>query len=177
MLDTLITSKTRIKLLLKFFLNPQTSAYLRSLSEEFGDSTNAIRLELNRFEEAGMLTSSLDGNRRIFKANIKHPLFKDVHNMLLKFTGIDQIIERIVDRLGNVIKVYVDGSLARGIESEVIDLVLFGEDIDRQYLTKLIDKLEPLLGKHIRYLLLNEAEEENYLQSQKIKPLLIWNHE
>ena len=51
MLDTLITSKTRIKLLLKFFLNAQTKSYLRSLEGEFGESTNAIRLELNKFEE------------------------------------------------------------------------------------------------------------------------------
>ncbi|HIO73555.1 MAG TPA: ArsR family transcriptional regulator, partial [Flavobacteriales bacterium] len=44
MLDSLITSKTRVKLLLKFFLNPNTSAYLRGLSTEFGESTNAVRL-------------------------------------------------------------------------------------------------------------------------------------
>jgi len=41
MLDSLITSKTRIKLLLKFFLNTSTHAYLRGLADEFGESTNA----------------------------------------------------------------------------------------------------------------------------------------
>ena len=53
MIETLISSKTRIKLLLKFFLNSNTTAYLRGLEEEFGESTNSIRLELNRFEKAG----------------------------------------------------------------------------------------------------------------------------
>ena len=48
MLDTLITSKTRIKLLMKFFMNPRTRAYLRELASEFGESTNSIRVELNR---------------------------------------------------------------------------------------------------------------------------------
>ena len=48
MLDTLISSQTRLKLLLKFFLNSSTSSYLRDLESEFGESTNAIRLELNR---------------------------------------------------------------------------------------------------------------------------------
>ena len=57
MLDSLITSKTRIKLLLKFFLNSSMKAYLRGLAEEFGESTNAIRLELNHLEEAGLLKS------------------------------------------------------------------------------------------------------------------------
>ena len=54
MLDSLITSKTRVKLL-KFFMNPETRSYLRSLAEEFGESTNAVRVELNRLEKAGIL--------------------------------------------------------------------------------------------------------------------------
>ena len=41
MLESLITSKTRVKLLLKFFLNPGTKAYLREIAAEFGESSNA----------------------------------------------------------------------------------------------------------------------------------------
>ncbi|MCK9327448.1 MAG: ArsR family transcriptional regulator, partial [Bacteroidales bacterium] len=78
MLDTLITSKTRIKLILRFFLNPKSTAYLRGLAEEFGESSNAIRLELNRFEEAGLLQSETQGNKKLFKANIAHPLYGDI---------------------------------------------------------------------------------------------------
>ena len=83
MLETLISSKTRIKLLLKFFLNSKTTAYLRSLESEFGDSTNAIRLELNRLEKAGMLSSFMQGNKKMFTANTQHPLFSEVHNLSL----------------------------------------------------------------------------------------------
>ena len=57
MLESLITSKTRIKLLLKFFINPSTKAYLRELVKEFDASTNSIRLELNRLEESDLLIS------------------------------------------------------------------------------------------------------------------------
>lgn len=57
MIEALISSKTRIKLLLKFFLNSSNRAYLRGLEEEFGESTNAIRLELNKLEKAGMVSS------------------------------------------------------------------------------------------------------------------------
>ena len=64
MLQTLITSKTRIKLMLKFFLNSSSTGYLRGLETEFDESTNSIRLELNRFEEAGLLTSITDNNKK-----------------------------------------------------------------------------------------------------------------
>ena len=85
MIETLISSKTRIKLLLKFFLNSKNKAYLRNLAQEFGESTNAIRLELNRLEKAGMLTSNMEGNKKIFQTNIQHPLFQEIHSIVLKY--------------------------------------------------------------------------------------------
>ncbi|HET8810410.1 MAG TPA: ArsR family transcriptional regulator [Flavobacteriaceae bacterium] len=174
MLDTLISSKTRIKLLLKFFLNSSSQSYLRSLETEFGESTNAIRLELNRFEDAGMLESEKKGNRKYFKANTKHPLFGEVQKIMQKYVGIDQIIERVVDKLGNLEQVYIEGKLAKGLETEVIDLILIGKQIDRQYLTALINKAEEVIDKRIRYVLFEPGKEQEYLKNQQVKPLLIW---
>ena len=137
MLDTLISSKTRIKLLLKFFLNSNTTAYLRGLESEFGESTNSIRLELNRLEDAGMLASNHVGNRKVFKANTKHPLFSEIHNILLKHIGIDRIIEDVVERLGDVEMVYLVGDFAKGKNSRIIDLLFIG-NIDKKYLLCLL---------------------------------------
>ena len=85
MIDTLISSKTRIKLLLKFFLNSNNTAYLRNLEEEFQESTNSIRIELNRFEEAGLLYASAEDNKKIFKVNTSNSFFNDLSsfNVLL----------------------------------------------------------------------------------------------
>ena len=113
MIETLISSKTRVKLLLKFFLNSHTTAYLRNLESEFGESSNAIRLELNKFEEAGMLQSVLNGNKKVFQANTSHPLFKELHNILLKYIGLDQIVETVIKNLGEVRRVYVTGEFAQ----------------------------------------------------------------
>ncbi|MEL7021807.1 MAG: ArsR family transcriptional regulator, partial [Bacteroidota bacterium] len=157
MIETLISSKTRIKLLLKFFLNSHTTAYLRSLQTEFGESTNAIRLELNRLESAGMLNSRLDGNKKIFQANDKHPLFKEIHNILLKHIGLDKIMEDVVERLGDVERVYLAGQFAKGIDSQVIDLILIG-NIDKNYLVSLIEKVEGLIKRKVRYLIYTEEE-------------------
>ena len=136
MIETLISSKTRIKLLLKFFLNSKTKAYLRSLESEFGESSNAIRVELNRLEKAGMLESNLVGNKKMFQANIKHPLFKEVHNIVLKHIGLDRVVENVIERLGQVSRVFVVGDFAKGLDSQVIDLVFIG-DIDQKYLIQL----------------------------------------
>ena len=96
MLDTLITSKTRIKLLMKFFLNPGTKAYLRGLATEFGESTNSIRIELNRLTKANLLSSENSGRIIEYHANVNHALFNEIHSLVEKYMGIDQIIDKLV---------------------------------------------------------------------------------
>ncbi len=175
MLGTLITSKTRIKLLLKFFLNANNTGYLKNLEAEFEESSNGIRLELNKFEDAGLLTSENIGNKKVFRANKKHPLFNDIHSIILKYSGVDQIIESVVSRLGNVNSVYLVGSFARGLEVPIIDIMIIG-DIDKNYLNQLIDKTQPLLKKEIRYILYGKSEFE--LKKDEILPpehFLIWD--
>lgn len=175
MLDTLITSKTRIKLLLKFFLNSNASSYLRNLEGEFKESTNGIRLELNKFEKAGLLQSHLSGNKKVYQANTGHPLFGDIHSILLKYIGIDQIIDKVISKLGNVHKVYLVGSFARGVDSEVIDLLLVGDDINKEYLVRLSDKGEKHIKRKIRYLVYTKDEIEGIRESYASDEiLLLW---
>lgn len=174
MIETLISSKTRIKLLLKFFLNSSTKSYLRGLESEFGESSNSIRLELNRLEKAGMLSSSAEGNKKIFQANKKHPLFKEVHNIVLKHIGFDKIIENVVERLGDVEKVFVSGAFAKGLDSTIIDLVFIGQ-VNKSYLIELIDKVEKLISRKVRYVIFDKEEE--HLIEANMHPLLLWSNE
>lgn len=175
MLDTLISSKTRVKLLLKFFLNSANKAHLRGLESEFGESSNAIRQELNRLEEAGLLTSQISGNKKLFTANTSHPLFPDINSILYKYTGLDRIVEQILNNLGELMSVYLVGDLGRGIDSPIIDLIFVG-DINKDYLLKLVEKAESIINKKIRFVTFSKIQFE--AQKDKILPennLLIWN--
>lgn len=177
MIETLISSKTRVKLLLKFFLNSKTKAYLRSLEGEFGESTNAIRLELNKLEKAGMLSAELEGNKKVFTANTKHPLFKEIHSIIRKQIGLDRIIETVVERLGEVEKVFLAGDFSRGLDSDIIDLIFIG-NIDQTYLIKLIGKAEKLINRKIRYIIFSAEELKNIdWENFKPEPLLIWSND
>lgn len=173
MLDTLITNKTRIKLLLRFFLNAESTAYLRGLEEEFDESTNAIRVELNRFEKAGLLTSGMERNKKVFRANRQHPLYNDINIILRKHIGLDRIVEQVVNKLGNVTRAYVAGDLAMGLDTKKIELALVGKTIDNAYLNNLIHKAESLIKREIHCTLLKDSEEKTYLKSCS-SCLLIW---
>ncbi len=175
MFDTLISSKTRIKILLKFFLNGNSASYLRGLEEEFGDSTNAIRVELNKFEKAGFLTSYTEGNKKFFKANQSHLLFHDLQAMLMKITGINHLVDYVMQHIGNLEKVYLTGRLANGLDSDIIELVFVG-DINTEYLKDLIPKAEKKIHKKIVYVCVKQEDfkEEDYKQGNT-PALLIWN--
>ena len=176
MINALITSQTRIKLLRKFFLNSSTKAHLRGLESEFGESSNAIRIELNRFEEAGLLHSLRDGNKKVFQANANHPLFSDIHNIIIKESGIDRVIEKVIHRIGNLLCVYLTGDFARGKDSPVIDLILVGENIDREYLAKKIMQAEELVGRKVSYVVLHPDEADCHLMKLKKSDLFpLWN--
>ena len=175
MLDALITSKTRIKLLLKFFLNSERQDYLRNLETDLGDNTNAIRVELNKLEAAGLLNSFVKGNKKFFQSNSKHPLFPDIQSILMKITGLDELMKRVLDNVGDLEKVYLTGALAQGNESEIIDLILVG-NVNREYFSELIAKAEKFIQKKIRFVVFDHQEFAS--KQEKIiseHDLLLWS--
>jgi hypothetical protein len=173
MLETLISSKTRIKLLLKFFLNSQSNGYLRSLETEFGESSNAIRLELNKFEKAGMLKSATQGNKKVFSANKKHPLFDSIHGLMVKYVGLDQIIENISHALGNLKEVYLIGDYAQGRDSGIIDLLFIGESLNTNLLAHLTQKAEKQIKRKVRYVHFKDKQKLHTPLSEQAH-LLLW---
>jgi DNA-binding transcriptional ArsR family regulator len=177
MIGSLITSQTRIRLLKKFFLNSHTSAHLRGLESEFGESTNAIRVELNRLEGAGLLTSLRDGNKKLYRANKSHPLYRDIHNIIMKEAGIDKIIENVIHRIGNLISVYLTGDFAHGRDSNKIDLILVGDNINTEYLDRKVLQAEKIVGRKVHYTLVGTGEAEAHLSVFHPSELLpIWNN-
>lgn len=174
MIETLISSKTRVKLLLKFFLNSKATSYLRELESELGDSSNGIRLELNRFEKAGMLQSFSQGNKKYFQANTDHPLYLDTHNIIMKYIGFDQIIDKVIENLGHIEKVFVTGAFAEGKDEKVIDLVFIG-DINKMYLVELCEKVEKHIHRKLRCLVYRTDEmDKETVESLNKKALLLW---
>lgn len=176
MIETLISSKTRIKLLLKFFLNSKNTAYLRNLEDEFGESTNAIRIELNRFEKAGFLESFAEGNKKLFTVNTKHPLFGDINRIIMKMVGLEYVVDYVLQRIGDLEKVYLVGKMAKGQDTDIIDLVLVGDNLNKTFLIEQIEKAEKKIGKKIRYIHFGLEEFDlAKIREPGMHPLLIWS--
>jgi hypothetical protein len=157
LLDSLITSKTRVKLLIKFFSNPGNRGYLRSLAEEFKESTNSVRIELNRLSEAGLLVSEPNGKTKSYKANQQHPLYGEMQSIVAKYLGFDRLVEVVIKNLGNVQKAIVLGDYARGKDTGTIELMLVGEEINLEYLDFLVEKAENKIKRKVRVQVVEHA--------------------
>jgi hypothetical protein len=170
MLKSIITSETRIKLLLKFFLNPKTKGYLRQLSTEFNESTNGIRVELNKLEEAKILDSQFEGRNKIYKANSSHPLFEELRNIVLKSTGIDKVVSDIIQKVGEINSAFIRGDYAVGNDSGLIELVIVGSNLNFKEIERVRKKTEKLIDRKISILQLTMEEYKNLKHNFEKEP-------
>ena len=155
MLDSLITSKTRLRLLIKFFLNIANKGYLNGLANEFGESTNSIRKELNNLSSAGYLEKYNENNKVVYKANASHPLFKIIQRIVKKHLGIEEILETILKRIGDVKKIMILGDYAEGIDSGHIEILIVGDNISEGYLKEIIPKIEKKINRKVSFFVSN----------------------
>ena len=130
-----------------------------------GESTNSIRKELNHLHDAGYLEKVKKNNKIEYKAITSHPLFDTLKKIILKHLGLEDIVETVLERMGNVSEIIVTGDYAEGIDSGRIDIVLVGKDLDFNYTSQLETKIEKLINRKVSFFLTSRSPE--------IKPRLI----
>ena len=153
MLGELITSKTRLRLLIKFFVSQANKGHLNGLATEMGESTNGIRKELNHLQEAGYLQKLKVNNKIEYKANTNHPLFETLRKVVFKHLGLEDLVEKVLERMGNVDQIILVGDYAKGNDSGLIEVFLIGQDLNMEYISQLEDKIEDLIGRKVSFYL------------------------
>jgi hypothetical protein len=144
------------------------------LAKEFNVSTNSVREELNQLTKTGLLESQRKGRSVFYRANKKHPLFPELKSMVGKVMGLDQVIDGIVHRLGDLEEAYLLDDYADGKDTGIIDLLLVG-NIDEYHLKDLSRKTERYIKRKIRSLVLSKEEYKNLREELEKRPkLLIW---
>ncbi len=114
LLDQLFTGKIRIRLLTKLLLNPAGKVYLRGLERELDVSSNTVRLELAKLSEMHLIqadNSDTQTKVKHYSVNTRHPLYSSLRSIILQHVGLDQILEKVVKKLGDLRKVYLTGGL------------------------------------------------------------------
>lgn len=158
MLEALITSKVKRKLLALFFTNPENEFYIRQLSRKLDEETNAIRRGLQMLENAGILTSRAEGNLKLYKVNKNSPVFNELKGLILKTEGLGTILRQELKDKG-ILFAFIYGSYAEGRERKGsdIDLMVIG-DVPINEFNSIISGLERKIGRDVNYIIYPEKE-------------------
>jgi len=162
LLNKLITSRTRLRLLIKFFISQANKGYLNGLANEMGESTNSIRKELNHLYDAGYLKKLKNDNKVEYQVNSSHPLYETLRNVVLKHLGLEDIVEAVLEKMGNVNQILLVGDYAEGKDTGNIEIFLIGKDLDMNYINQLEPKIEKIIDRKVSFYLSSK-----FLSNQK----------
>ena len=157
MLGKLITSKTRLRLLVKFFISQANKGHLNGLATEMSESTNSIRKELNHLYDAGYLNKSKSNNKIEYSVNAKHPLFRTLQKIVYKHLGLEDIVEVVLERMGDVRQIIITGDYAKGIDSGKVEVILVGKSLNFDYISQLESKIEKIISRKVVFLLTSKT--------------------
>ncbi len=168
MLNSLITSRTRLRMLIKFFVNATNNGYLNGLATEFNESTNSIRKELNNLSSAGYLRKSKKNNKIIYNANTSHPMFNVLQKIVRQHLGLEQIVETVIERIGDVDQIALIGEYTKGIDSGNIEIVINGSNVNKDYLKNIKPKIKKKIGREVSFLLNQKLDSNSIILFSKI---------
>ena len=169
MLGSLITSKTRLRMLIKFFVSAANNGYLNGLANEFNESTNSIRKELNNLSGAGYLLKSKENNRIIYNANTSHPMFEVLQKIVRQHLGLEDIVETVIDRIGNVDQIALTGKYAMGIDCGNIEIIINGSNVNKEYLENIKPKIKKKIGREVSFLLNQRLDSNSIILFKKTR--------
>ena len=155
-------------MLIKFFVSAANKGYLNGLANEFNESTNSIRKELNNLSDAGYLLKSKQNNKVIYNADIKHPLFKVLQKIVRQHLGLEEIVETVISRMGDLDIIALTGDYAKGIDSGIIEIVIIGE-INNEYLENIKPKIKNKIGREVDFVVGNKAPKDGIILYKREK--------
>ena len=152
-LTDLFVSRVRVKLVKIFLSQPQEIFYVRQLVRLSGEEINAVRRELARLEERGLIRKEPRANRLYYSFIKTYPFYQDLLSLVAKTTGLGSTIIKHKNKLGNIKFAMLSGRFVRFMprrSEEDIDLLLVGQ-INMHELNQMVRAAESQREKEINY--------------------------
>ena len=154
-------------MLIKFFVSAANDGYLNGLASEFNESTNSIRKELNNLSSAGYLLKSKKNNRVIYNANTSHPMFDILQKIVRQHLGLEEIVETVIKRIGDVDEIALTGEYAMGIDCGNIEIIINGSDVNNEYLNNIKPKIKKKIARDISFILNQKLDSNSIILFKK----------
>lgn len=162
--------KARAELLRLLFADAAREIHVRDLERKSGLSVKTIQAELEKLSGADLVVSRRDGNRRYFRANVSHPIFTDLQQIVLKTAGLREVLANAMASLSGIDVAFVFGSIAAdgGKAASDVDLFVVG-DIGLRSLAPALRVASEELGREINPITMTAVE---FQKGKKQNPFL-----
>jgi predicted nucleotidyltransferase len=167
----LLFPQVRAEVLRLLFADAQREVHGRDLARQSGLNVKTVQDELGKLSQADLVTSRRDGNRRYYRANASHPLFTDLQQLVLKTSGLRDVLAAALKGVKGIEVALVFGSLAAGSSKAAsdVDLLVIGE-AGLRALAPGLRRASERIGREINPVVLTAAE---YAKGKKKHPLLL----
>jgi len=148
-LAEILSSRVKAEIFRLLFGVDQRELHVREIQRQSGFSVGTVQQELRRLNRLGLIASRRDGNRMYFRANAEHPLATDIRNLVLKTTGLVEVLRNALAH-DDIRVAFVFGSVARSAEKahSDVDLMVIGS-IGLRQLTKLLSGVSARVGREV----------------------------
>lgn len=158
MLESMLSSRTRARIFAILFGVTQVELHNREIARRTGLSEAAVRQELSKLDELDLVVVRKDGNRVYYSANRSHPLFREIHSIVLKTTGlVDVLKEALADDRIEI--AFVFGSIAEGRETadSDVDIMIIG-NIGLRELSRILSGVSERIEREINPIVMSRSE-------------------
>ncbi|MBI5448884.1 hypothetical protein HY948_01050 [Candidatus Gottesmanbacteria bacterium] len=160
MLEDIIISRVRVKILTLFLSHPGVIFHVRDIVRRTNEEINAVRRELSHMEKAGMVTKEQRANRLLYAMRRDHPLYYDLLALIGKTSGLGWEILKNKAKLGKIKFAMIAGKLLRGAQKKDasdVDLLVVGSVVLPE-LAQLVKAEEVRRERELKYTVMTEEE-------------------
>lgn len=160
MLEDIIISRVRVKVLSLFLTHPGKIFHVRDIVRKVDEEINAVRRELAHMEKAGMVTKEQRANRLFYSMRRDYPLYYELLELVGKTSGLGLDIHKNKAKLGKIKLAMISGRYLRGLpkrSSTDVDLLIVGTVVLPE-LAQLVKAEEVRRNREINYTVMTEEE-------------------
>ena len=159
MLEHIIPSKARRKILQLFFHNPNESFYLRKIVRDIGEEVNAVKRELDILSGSKLLHKEKRLNKIFYTLNKSYPLYDEFLRIFAKSSLLADMIYKNLPKIGKIKFIVISTKFAKQIpiKEDEIYLLIVGIVVVPE-VSSIVSEAEKQFGREVNYTVMTEEE-------------------
>jgi predicted nucleotidyltransferase len=177
MIDLLIRSKIRQKIIRLFLFNPKREFSIPEIASAVQTTPATAHRELRKLLEIDLVNFKKKGNLGIFNLNPYNYFLKEIRGIMKKSFGIEDDIKNALVEIDGIVFAFLFGSYVKGHfkTNSGIDLYIIGE-VAEDKIQSAISPIKKFIGRDVHYHIASPKEFRSKRDKALIKKISRSSH-